>query len=102
MYNIKAILHSKDNIRTYQIQTKGRESEKSCRKVNVPPNDLKDPKDFIARKAKKAGSEPLGTDPAMRTAATYSPALRCSTIGATGLNFSVRDGKRWSPGAVAA
>ena len=24
----------------------------------------------------------------------------CSTIGAAGLNFSVRDGKRWSPGAV--
>ena len=23
-----------------------------------------------------------------------------STIGATGLNFSVRDGKRWNPGAV--
>ena len=22
------------------------------------------------------------------------------TIGATGLNFSVRDGKRWNPGAV--
>ena len=38
----------------------------------------------------------------MRTAATYSPALRCSTIGAAGLNFSVRDGKRWNPGAVAA
>ena len=34
-------------------------------------------------------------------AATYSPALRCSTIGAPGLNFSVRDGKRWSPGAKA-
>ena len=28
-------------------------------------------------------------------AATYSPALRRSTIGAGGLNFSVRDGKRW-------
>ena len=36
-----------------------------------------------------------------KTAATYSPTLRCSTIGACGLNFSVRDGKRWSPAAVA-
>ena len=36
-----------------------------------------------------------------KEAATYSPALRCSTIGAPGLNFSVRDGKRWSPGAKA-
>ena len=24
-----------------------------------------------------------------------------STIGAAGLNFSVRDGKRWNPGAIA-
>ena len=32
-----------------------------------------------------------------KSAASYSPALRRSTIGATGLNFSVRDGKRWSP-----
>ncbi len=36
-----------------------------------------------------------------KTAATYSPTLRCSTIGACGLNFSVRDGKRWSPAAIA-
>ncbi|MBQ6964771.1 MAG: hypothetical protein IJP82_03660, partial [Bacteroidaceae bacterium] len=28
----------------------------------------------------------------LKKAATYSPALRCSTIGAPGLNFSVRDG----------
>ena len=35
-------------------------------------------------------------------AATYSPALRRSTIGAPGLNFSVRDGKRWNTGAKAA
>ena len=28
------------------------------------------------------------------------PLLR-STIGVTGLNFSVRNGKRWNPGAVA-
>ena len=35
-------------------------------------------------------------------AASYSPALHRSTIGATGLNFSVRNGKRWDPGAIAA
>src|SRR5574344_2186698 len=29
-----------------------------------------------------------------KEAATYSPALHCSTIGASGLNFSVRNGKR--------
>ena len=28
------------------------------------------------------------------------PLLR-STIGVTGLNFSVRNGKRWNPGAIA-
>ncbi len=30
-------------------------------------------------------------------AATYSPGCDPSTIGASGLNFSVRDGKRCSP-----
>ena len=39
--------------------------------------------------------------PSLKKAATYSPALRCSTIGAPGLNFSVRDGKRWNTGAKA-
>ena len=37
----------------------------------------------------------------LKKAATYSPTLRCSTIGALGLNFSVRDGKRWNPKAIA-
>ena len=35
-----------------------------------------------------------------RLAATYSSAL-CSTIGAGGLNFSVRNGKRCFPTAIA-
>ena len=35
-----------------------------------------------------------------KKAATYSPALHCSTIGASGLNFSVRNGKRWDPVAI--
>ena len=38
----------------------------------------------------------------IKRAATYSPALHCSTIGAGGLNFSVRNGKRWNPAAIAA
>jgi hypothetical protein len=33
----------------------------------------------------------------MNEAATYSPGSNPSTIGAAGLNFSVRDGKRWDP-----
>ena len=35
-----------------------------------------------------------------KMAASYSPALHCSTIGASGLNFSVRNGKRWDPAAI--
>ena len=42
-----------------------------------------------------------GGVPLKKKAATYSPALRRSTIGAPGLNFSVRDGKRWNTGAKA-
>ena len=36
-----------------------------------------------------------------KLAAAYSPTLLCSTIGAVGLNFSVRNGKRWGPNAIA-
>ncbi len=36
----------------------------------------------------------------LKKAATYSPTLHCSTIGASGLNFSVRNGKRWDPAAI--
>ena len=35
----------------------------------------------------------------LKTAAIYSPTLSCSTIDVTGLNFSVRNGKRWNPNA---
>ena len=47
------------------------------------------------------GFYPQGVPLLKKGAATYSPALRRSTIGAAGLNFSVRDGKRWGTGAVA-
>ena len=38
----------------------------------------------------------------IKVATTYSPTNVCSTIGAIGLNFSVRDGKRWNPNAIIA
>ena len=38
--------------------------------------------------------------PQKKEAAAYSPALHCSTIGASGLNFSVRNGKRWDTTAI--
>ena len=39
--------------------------------------------------------------PSRKTAATYTPNWYVSTIGVDGLNFSVRNGKRWVPGAIA-
>ena len=39
-------------------------------------------------------------DAHQKKAATYSPALHCSTIGDGGLNCSVRNGKRWDPAAI--
>ena len=53
-----------------------------------------------ARKKPSPGLWTLGDGPVKKEAATYSPALHCSTIGAGGLNFSVRDGKRWDPAAI--
>ena len=43
----------------------------------------------------------LPRDLVLKGAASYSPALPCSTIGAIGLNFSVRNGKRWNTDAIA-
>ena len=51
------------------------------------------------KKAPRRGMSPGGA--LKKAAASYSPALQRSTIGAAGLNFSVRDGKRWNPGAMA-
>ena len=53
---------------------------------------------FQPAKQKKSLQTLLSED-SLKKAATYSPTLRCSTIGALGLNFSVRDGKRWNPEA---
>ena len=36
----------------------------------------------------------------LEVAATYSPTFYCSTIGVNGLNFSVRNGKRWNLTAI--
>ena len=50
------------------------------------------------RQKKEGGSN---ESPSRKTAATYSPNWCVSTIGVDGLNFSVRNGKRWVPGAIA-
>ena len=57
-------------------------------------------KDSYGLKKRAPGSELPGA-PVIKKAVTYSPALHCSTIGAGRLNFSVRDGKRWDPAAIA-
>ena len=49
---------------------------------------------------KRASKISLRSSLILKKAATYSPALHCSTIGADGLNFSVRNGKRWDPAAI--
>ena len=51
-------------------------------------------------KTKRAPEISLQGSRFVKKAASYSPALHCSTIGAGGLNFSVRNGKRWDPAAI--
>ena len=62
------------------------------------PTSKKGLKSADRQKQKRRGL-PFG-NPLLKAAATYSPTVR-STIGDAGLNFSVRNGKRWSPGAIA-
>ena len=60
-------------------------------------------------KGKERKSKDINEDPRAnivgpgirRTAAAYSPTWWGSTIGDGGLNFSVRNGKRWYPAAIA-
>ena len=49
---------------------------------------------------KQRNPEELNLRGFLKTAATYSPTMQRSTIGASGLNFSVRNGKRWNPTAI--
>ena len=66
--------------------------------TNFLRNDLRE-----ARKRHKQKERPFDYSNERsdkKEAATYSPALHCSTIGASGLNFSVRNGKRWDPTAI--
>ena len=60
---------------------------------------LKQIQKLETKKAPRGLVSPRGAK--SKKAASYSPASHRSTIGATGLNFSVRNGKRWNPGAIA-
>ena len=69
----------------------------------MPPRRAAAAGDTLAGRAKERGPPAdVSAGGPCQVAATYSPALVRSTIGAGGLNFSVRDGKRWGPAAVAA
>ena len=58
-------------------------------------------KEFAYGHKKKVPSARLNwRNSQVKVAMTYSPTTKCSTIGAVGLNFSVRDGKRWNPNAM--
>ena len=63
------------------------------------PDSYNCPHKSADRQKQKRRGLPFG-NPLLKAAATYSPTVR-STIGDAGLNFSVRNGKRWSPGAIA-
>ena len=54
------------------------------------------------KKKHKKGQPPLELEAVREKDGGYLLShLAGSTIGVAGLNFSVRDGKRWNPGAVA-
>ena len=63
-----------------------------CTKYNVQGTKYHVLSTRYNKKALRSESKGLNN-----VAATYSPGCNPSTIGAAGLNFSVRDGKRWDP-----
>ena len=66
-----------------------------------PPQADSDAGTHSSRHKKKSPDSSLNRD-SRSAAATYSPTWCSSTIGASELNFSVRDGKRWILTAITA
>ena len=81
----------------------GRSGEKPLRRdgaMRVESYSIESYRVENGTKKKRASKISLQSSLILKKAATYSPALYCSTIGADGLNFSVRNGKRWNPDAI--
>ena len=87
----KTLREARAEITLYQVPACGRQA-----KYNVPSrlrtSMLLHTLYFVQKKALRITSKGFNN-----VAATYSPGCNPSTIGAAGLNFSVRDGKRWDP-----
>ena len=83
-------------------EKKSASSAKSAWQTNIQREEKTAEKKKIREKKKQESLRNLSKSEALhwKEAATYSPALHCSTIGASGLNFSVRNGKRWNPTAI--
>src|SRR5437762_6010770 len=67
----------------------------------VPGSILRCIRTVLARTKEKAPRFPEGPSIYSRRRPTLPHGLPCSTIGAGGLNFSVRNGKRCDPSAIA-
>ncbi|MDD6016808.1 MAG: hypothetical protein PUC18_11150, partial [Prevotellaceae bacterium] len=69
---------------------RGKREKREKRRVSIRKREKREKRG--KRKKERGFPASLQGTPSLKKAATYSPALRCSTIGAPGLNFSVRDG----------
>ena len=56
---------------------------------------------LISTSTKKSDLQRISEDRFIKDGGYLLSHLVGSTIGVVGLNFSVRDGKRWNPGAIA-
>ncbi len=75
------------------------QEDKKTKKKRKRHKRTKKKREYQKKKSPALRGEHRGHD--SKTAAAYSPALHCSTIGDGGLNCSVRNGKRWNPAAIA-
>ena len=76
------------------------QADSDAETVQTPQADP-DVETLSTRHKKKSPDSSLNRD-SRSAAATYSPTWCSSTIGASELNFSVRDGKRWILTAITA
>ena len=88
----------------YNVSIEQKQRITPCLSCNTTRNKTcMSPQNTCFRQDKKRGTSHGSlpeTSLMWKKAAAYSPALHCSTIGDDGLNFSVRDGKRWNTVAI--
>ena len=102
--NPRYLTYNKDEVQALFQKVEGITVAEEANVHALVTGHMREKRGQFRTNAQKKGAEtvPWGlVSTPERKAASYSPALHRSTIGVGGLNFSVRNGKRWGPATIA-